>query len=115
MLFEVVAIDTLRVRMTAGLQQGGAEPMARRERQRLRLVNLELVVQDHRALECGDRQRQIRGAARDLPFEDAGEHAEQASRWMARAVVGGCRRRLGNPFERSEVAARAFGLAAAEL
>src|SRR5580765_1227854 len=82
MLLEIDLVHLLCVGGPLGFEERGAQPVACRERQWLRLVVLELVIQRGGALECSDRCGQVAGCAYDLAVEDVGEYAEQPLRGM---------------------------------
>ena len=79
MLPQILAVDAFGVGRPLRFEQRRAEPVPRRKRQRLGFVDVELIVQRHGALECGDGRRHVAGACGDLAFEDVDQHAEQAA------------------------------------
>ena len=111
-LFEIRAVDRLRLGWTAHLEQRGPEPVAGAERQRLRLVPDERVFDRDRPLEGGKRGRLALVAESDLSFEDAGKHAEKFLRGI-RAEES--RRRVRGLQHRREMCFRGFAVARPEL
>src|SRR6188474_489814 len=103
MLPEVFAVDAFRISRPAALQQRRTKPVPRRKRQRLRFVDLELVVQRHGTLQRSDGSRQVAAGSSDFSLEDSSEHSEQSTGGMTCAEVRGCRRDFGKLVERGEV------------